>query len=70
MLINDLSQGEVIHQSKEVDTQGNYLKRKPQKRNPRRTLQSAFEDTKPYVLTPLGEQFVHYVMSDLAPQLR
>jgi hypothetical protein len=30
---------------------------------------SAFEDTKPYVLTELGKQFVHYVMEDVVPQL-
>ena len=69
LLVSDLSLGEVIHQSKDVDSSGNYLKRKPQKKNPRQTLQSAFEDTKPYVLTPLGAEFVHYVMNDLAPQL-
>lgn len=69
LLISDLNLGEVIHQSKDVDSNGSYMKRKPQKRNPGGTLQSAFEDTKPYVLTPLGAEFVHYVMSDLAPQI-
>jgi hypothetical protein len=69
LLISDLNLGEVIHQAKEVDGDGNYLKQRTVKRNPRRTLQSAFEDTKPYVLTPLGAEFVHYVMSDLAPQI-
>jgi hypothetical protein len=59
----------VIGQYKETDAYGNYLKKKPQKRTNTSTLQSAFEDTKPYVLTELGEQFVHYVMNDVAEQL-
>ena len=32
-------------------------------------MESAFDDTKPYVLTELGKEFVHYVMEDVAPQL-
>jgi hypothetical protein len=32
-------------------------------------MESAFEDNKPYVLTQLGKQFVHYVMTDVVPQL-
>jgi len=31
-------------------------------------MESAFEETKPYVLTELGKQFVHYVMGDVVPQ--
>lgn len=69
LLINDLSLGEVIHQPKDTNFHGDYLKRKPQKRNPTSTYQSAFEDTKPYTLTGLGSDFVHYVMEDLATQI-
>jgi hypothetical protein len=29
------------------------------------TMESAFEDTKGYELTELGQQFVHYAMTDL-----
>ena len=32
-------------------------------------MESAFEETKPYVLTELGKQFVHYVMDDVVQQL-
>jgi hypothetical protein len=32
-------------------------------------MESSFEDTKPYVLTELGKQFVHYVMEDVVSQL-
>jgi len=41
-----------------------------QRRAPRRggsgnTMESAFEDSKTYVLTELGSQFVHYTMTEL-----
>jgi len=32
-------------------------------------MESAFEDTKPYVLTELGKQFVHYTMSEVVGRL-
>ena len=32
-------------------------------------METPFEETKPYVLTELGKQFIHYVMEDVAPQL-
>jgi hypothetical protein len=32
-------------------------------------MESAFEDTKPYVLTELGKKFIHYVMEDVVPQI-
>jgi hypothetical protein len=32
-------------------------------------MESAFENTKPYVLTELGKKFVHYVMEDVVPQI-
>lgn len=33
------------------------------------TLESAFEDTKPYVVTELGKQFVHYTMNDVVVRI-
>ena len=69
LLISDLNLGEVIHQLKDTDSDGHYIKNRPQKKNPSGKLQSAFEDTKPYVLTPLGSEFVHYVMTDLSVQI-
>ncbi len=70
LLINDLSLGEVIFQVKGVTPDGQYLKNRPQKRNPSQVHQTVFDDTKPYALTSLGMKFVHYVMDDLAPQLK
>jgi hypothetical protein len=32
-------------------------------------MESAFEDTKQYVLTELGKQFVHYTMSDVVSRI-
>lgn len=70
MLIRDLSTGGVIRQARETDAFGRFRKRAA----PRRTAQSgvmesAFEDTKPYVLTELGKQFVHYTMNELVRRI-
>ena len=71
MLIRDLSTGGVIRQPRESDGYGRFMKKR---RPPRRiaasnTMESAFEDSKPYVLTELGSQFVHYTMSELVARL-
>jgi hypothetical protein len=71
-LIRDLSTGGVIRQVRETDTSGQFLKRDTRgqsQQNPSRVMESAFENTKPYVLTELGKQFVHYVMEDVVPQI-
>jgi len=71
-LIRDLSTGGVIRQERETDYEGRFLKKETrgQSRGPAsRTIESAFEDSKPYVLTGLGTQFVHYVMEDVVPQI-
>jgi hypothetical protein len=70
MLIRDLSTGGVIRQQRESDYSGRFIKRT---RAPRgvvsNTMESAFEDTKRYVLTGLGSQFVHYTMTELVKRL-
>jgi hypothetical protein len=71
-LIRDLSTGGVIRQARETDSAGNFLKRDTRgqsHKNPSRIMESAFEDSKPYVLTELGKQFVHYVMTDVVSQI-
>jgi len=71
-LIRDLSTGGVIRQARETDMYGRFLKKEtrgPRDPNPSRTMESAFDDTKPYVLTELGKQFVHYVMEDVVTQI-
>jgi hypothetical protein len=69
LLIRDLSTGSIIRQHREKDYAGNFL-RKPAKRTRKgkavlTTVESAFDDTKGYELTELGQQFVHYAMTDL-----
>jgi len=73
LLIRDLSTGGLIRQHREKDYAGNFL-RKPAIRQRRSrlvpaTTESAFEDTKGYELTELGQQFVHYAMTDLPPRI-
>lgn len=71
LLIRDLSTGGVIRQSKETDFDGNFLRKvTPKRRTPSSsTLESSFDEYKPYVLTDLGSQFVHYVMEDVSLQI-
>ena len=66
LLIRDLSMGSVIRQDRETNFDGQFMKKRPQRsRGTSKTMESAFEDSKPYVLTELGKQFVHYTMSDV-----
>ena len=66
LLIRDLSTGGVIRQERETTMDGRFLRKHPRKSlgHAPSTMESAFEDTKPYVLTALGRQFVHYSMTD------
>ena len=54
-----------------VDYQGRFIKRSAPRKTASRseTMQTPFEDTKEYVLTELGSQFVGYVMNELTPQI-
>jgi hypothetical protein len=71
MFIRDLTVGGVIRQPRESDSQGRFLRK--HRAHPRvassHNMESAFEDTKPYVLTGLGSQFVHYAMTELVARL-
>lgn len=66
LLIRDLSMGGVIRIERDTNALGQFKrKRQPRRRaTPPDTLESAFEDTKPYVLTELGKQFIHYTMNE------
>jgi len=71
LLIRDLSMGGVIRQERETKYDGQFRKRKPQKwRGSSGTMESAFEGSKPYVLTELGKQFVHYTMSEVVQRIK
>jgi hypothetical protein len=71
LLIQDLSMGHIIRQHRETDYNGNFIKeqRSKSRRNTSQLVTSAFEDGKPYVLTALGTQFVHYAMTELTVKI-
>ncbi len=72
MLIRDLSTGGVIRQDRETNQQGpsSYGSvRPPGKHSASTTVESSFEDTKPYVLTGLGQQSVHYTMNEVVTRI-
>ncbi len=72
LLIHDLSTGRIIRQHRETDYQGNYIKKTP-KKTPKgqatRTMKSAFDEEEQYELTGLGQQFVHYAMTELTSRI-
>lgn len=69
-LIRDLSTGGVIRQERDVNSLGQFVRKKPiRKRGTPTTLESAFEDSKQYVLTQLGRSFVHYTMNETVTRL-
>lgn len=72
LLIRDLSTGGVIRQERDVNSLGQFVRKTPQRRrrgSAPTTMESAFEDSKPYVLTELGKQFVHYTMNEVVTRI-
>jgi hypothetical protein len=72
LLIRDLSTGGIIRQGRKTTNDGSFLKNTPSNRRPStpsKTMESAFENTKSYVLTELGKQFVHYTMNEVVSRL-
>lgn len=72
LLIHDLSTGHVIRQFRQTDYYGNFVKSPAKKKQSgigSRTMTSAFDDDKEYVLTELGKQFVHYTMNEIVPKI-
>jgi hypothetical protein len=73
LIIRDLSAGGVIRQETEIDGSGRFLRARPIKRpkgyTAPRIKKSAFDDEENYVLTQLGEQFVHYALTELTPKI-
>jgi hypothetical protein len=68
LLFRDLSTGGIIRQHRDTDAYGNFIKkarqRGQQSRGPQ-PMKSAFDDDETYELTQLGDQFVHYAMTDV-----
>lgn len=71
LLFRDLSTGGVVRQARETNQSGQFLRKKMPKRRGTlpSTTESAFEETKPYVLTELGKQFVHYTMNEVVKRI-
>jgi hypothetical protein len=71
LLIHDLTLGHVIRQQRATTSDGQFLKKRATggRRVAPPTMKSPFDDYEPYELTELGQQFVHYVMDELAPQI-
>ncbi|MDL2409955.1 hypothetical protein PY650_30935 [Rhizobium calliandrae] len=72
LLIRDLSTGGIIRQHRETDYAGNFIRSTRSRNTPPtggNTYKSAFDDNEQYELTALGEQFVHYAMTDIPIKL-
>lgn len=71
LLIRDLSTGGVIRQERDTTSDGRFLRKRPvrNRKVAGGTMESAFEDSKPYVLTELGKQFVHYTMNEVVQRI-
>lgn len=72
LLFRDLSTGGIIRQHRQVDRLGNFVAKPTQKRpkdSGPKPLVSAFDEGEGYELTGLGQQFVHYAMSELPPKI-
>ena len=70
LLVRDLTIGGIMRQHRETDYAGNFIKKVPVRRakgaSPYpQVAKSAFDDAESYELTELGQQFVHYAMTDL-----
>lgn len=70
LIIHELSVGHIIRQHREKDVYGNFIKVKVPKTSRRsNTYTSAFEDSKKYELTGLGNQFVHYTLNEIVARI-
>ena len=69
LLFRDLSTGGIIRQHRETDVYGNYIAKTANRKGPRqvgaRPMKSAFDGSDEYELTALGQQFIHYAMTEL-----
>jgi hypothetical protein len=72
LLFRDLSTGGIVRQHRETDYAGNFMAKRSARAAPKgeaKTMKSAFDDEEQYELTALGQQFVHYAMTDVPPKL-
>lgn len=70
LLFRDLTMGSIIRQHRATTYDGRFIKQnKTGTRSSSREFVSAFDRNEKYELTNLGEQFVHYAMTDLPPKI-
>lgn len=69
LVMRDLSTGGVIRQSRRKNHLGQFAKENTRQSKGSNTLESAFENTKTYELTELGQKFVHYTMNEVITRL-
>jgi hypothetical protein len=73
LLIRDLSTGGIIRQHRETTHDGRFLKSAPAKKSVyskgSKEMTSAFDTNEEYELTGLGEQFVHYAMTEVTTKI-
>lgn len=74
LLIHDLSTGRIIRQHRETDYAGNFIAKRPARQNrsvpgASKQMKSAFDDEESYELTALGQQFVHYAMTEVTVKI-
>lgn len=76
LIFHDLSTGRIVRQHRQTDGYGNFLTKGSQRRSPpapkgtSRPIKSSFDDDDAYELTDLGQQFVHYAMTEVPPKLQ
>ncbi|MCL2799510.1 MAG: hypothetical protein FWD54_04480 [Endomicrobia bacterium] len=69
-IIRELSTGGVIRQARDTTDDGRFIKHKPVKSSFKTgTMKSAFDDSEQYMLTGLGQQFVHYTMNEAVSKI-
>jgi hypothetical protein len=74
LIFRDLSTGGIARQHRETDYQGNFIaksnrKGPPSPKGATKIMKSAFDEDEQYELTALGDQFVHYAMTDVPPKI-
>jgi hypothetical protein len=68
LIFRDLSTGGIARQHRETDYNGQFLTKRKAQPVPKGTVKvrkSAFDEEEQYELTALGDQFIHYAMTDL-----
>jgi hypothetical protein len=72
LLFRDLSTGGIVRQHRETTYAGDFIAKRaarPPQKGESKTMKSAFDNEEQYELTALGEQFVHYAMTEVPPKL-